>query len=185
MHYSIYNDNIIKTDTFFTKNLLKYSHFPSTVRTPPNSCKNYFIGELKNRIKPNFDPILTTSIKLTKNKTLNNDKYKHNKMPKLILKNKTVNNWTNTKNIILMKNYPLLNHRYNLNYLELCFPYCKPKLINHNIINNQNNEIINNRYNTIINNNSKKKRLFMKTFHDFHILINKAKSYSCKLHRLV
>ena len=61
MHFSIYNDNRIDTKSFIATNLIKSSHFPWTVRTPPNCYKNYFIGELTKRVKPRFDIDLTNS----------------------------------------------------------------------------------------------------------------------------
>ena len=150
MQYSIYNDNIIKTNSFLTDNLIRSSHFPSTVRTPPNRLKYYFIGELTKRIKPQFDSNITTpSIKMTKNKTLNNFRYndshkikvkKYNPkstiFPSLFnkyMENRNFNEWPYKRNIKLVKNN--IKHKYNLCCKELNFPYNKPKLCNPNIIN--------------------------------------------------
>ena len=188
MHYSIYHDNIISTSRFITENLIKSAHFPSTVRTTPNRFKNYFIGELTHRIKPHFDSIETTSSGiLPKSKTLNNFRYHYSykikvkkndctftDFPKLIhrtLPSKSINGWTTTKNIRLVKN----NDKYNFDiyYKELVFPYCKPKVINHNII-NYNKLVIpkNKNFETIRNN--KRKRLFLKSLTKLHLLINKS-----------
>ena len=139
MYYSIYNDNKINTSTFYTENLIKYVHFPSTVRTPPNRLKNYFIGELTKKIKPQFDSIITTSsTSIQKNKTLNNFRYNNNSshkikqkkfnfksdnFPLLIhrsLPNNSINGWSNTKNIKLVKND--YKNKYDLYYKELIFP---------------------------------------------------------------
>ena len=158
------------------------------MRTPPNRFKNYFIGELTHRIKPQFDSIETTSsITLPKNKTINNLRYnnsskikvmkfkcKPNYFPSLIHRTIPIKSgiWTKTRNIKLIKN----NNRYNFDifFKELNFPYCKPKLINSNII-NYNKCLIhkNEGLNTIKNN--RKKRLFLKSLTKLHDLIDKSK----------
>ena len=190
MHFSIYNDNQIKTSKFIFENLIKNAHFPSTVRTPPNRFKNYFIGELTHRIKPQFDSIETTSsITLPKNKTLNILKYSSSQKIKVkkyrcnsnnfpILTHKYKHNKsnmsTNTRNIKLVK----MNEKYTFDvYLkELNFPYCKPKLFNNpNIINYKKFLIHRNKdLNTI--QNHRKKRLFLKSFTKLHLLIDKSKN---------
>ena len=190
MQYSIYNDNMIKTNSFLTDNLIRSSHFPSTVRTPPNRLKYYFIGELTKRIKPQFDSIITTpSIKMTKNKTLNNFRYndshkikvkkynpKSTKFPSLFnkhMENRKFNEWPYKRNIKLVKNN--IKHKYNLCCKELNFPYNKPKLCNPNII-NYNNCLIkkNDDFDKI--QNSRKNRLFLKSFTKLHLLIDKSKN---------
>ncbi len=191
MQYSIYNDNIIKTKSFLTKNLMKSSHFPSTIRSTPNCFKKYFIGELTKRIKPQFDNIITTdSIDIKKNKTFNNFRYntenhkirvkKYN--PKSInfpflFNNKTerkkYSEKTYKKNIKLVKNK--LKNKFNLCCKELNFPYTKPKLNNPNIINYNNFSIKNNDNFDKIQNNIRK-RLFLKSFAKLHLLINKSQN---------
>ena len=192
MQYSIYNDNIIKTKSFITKNLLKSSHFPSTVRSTPNSFKNYFIGELTKRIKPHFDSnITTTSISIQKNKTINNFRYNndshkikvkkynpksYNNFTSLInnkIERRKYNEWPYKRNIKLVKNN--LKHKYNLSYKELIFSYNKPKLINPNII-NYNNILIKKNENFDSVQNSAKKRLFLKSFSKLQLLINKSQN---------
>lgn len=189
MYYSIYNDNKINTNTFYTENLIKLVHFPSTVRTPPNRLKNYFIGELTKKIKPQFDSIITTSsITLPKNKTFHNFRYnnsshkikqkkfnfKSDNFPLLIhrsLPNKSINGWSNTKNIKIVKND--YKNKYDLYYKEIIFPYNKPKILNPNIINYNKSMIYKNpSFNTIKNN--RKKRLFLKSFTRLHLLIDKS-----------
>ena len=191
MQFSIYNDNIIKTKSFITKNLMKSSHFPSTIRATPNRFKNYFIGELTKRIKPQFDTIITTdSINIKKNKSLNNFRYstenhkinvkKYN--PKSINFPSLFNNKTERKkyserpykrNIKLIKNN--LKQKFRMCCKELNFPYNKPKLINPNII-NYNNLLIkkNDNFDTV--QNSIKKRLFLKSFTKLQLLINKSQN---------
>ncbi len=191
MQYSIYNDNIIKTKSFIIKNLMKSSHFPSTIRPTPNCFKNFFIGELTKRKKPQFDSIITTdSINIKKNKTLNNFRYnteghkikikKFN--PKSMNFPSLFNNKTEKKkyrerpykyNIKLIKNN--LQHKFNLCCKELNFPYKKPTLNNPNII-NYNNFLIKNNNNFDTIQNSIKKRLFLKSFTKLHLLINKSQN---------
>ena len=189
---SIYNDNKISTSKFIFNNLLKSSHFPSSVRTPPNRFKNYFIGELTHRVEPHFDSIEINIPKtLPKMKTLNNFRYKTSDIikvkkikciskhfPKLInrtLNNRSINGWTNTKNIKLTKNNINENdYKYYDIYLkELDFPYCKPKLHNPNIINYK-NLLLNKKKNLNTIQKNKKKRLFYKYFNKLHLLLDKA-----------
>ena len=189
MHFSIYNDNRIDTKSFIATNLIKSSHFPWTVRTPPNCYKNYFIGELTNRVKPRFDIDLTnSSIFIPKNKTLNNFRHNHNgknlinksnsnsnNFPSLFsktLSNNSINRGCNTRNIKLVKH----NDKYNYNFYfkEICFSYNKPKMINPNIINYNKLLIYNNKNKNLQTiQNSRKNRLFLKSFTKFQLLIDK------------
>ena len=191
MYYSIYNDNKINTNTFYTENLIKYVHFPSTVRTPPNRLKNYFIGELSKKIQPQFDSIKTTaSVNLPQNKTLKNFKYniipckikqknfdfKSDNFPSLIhksLPNKSINGWSNTKHIKLVKNN--YKYKHDLYYKELIFPYNKPKIINPNIINYK-KFMVHKKQNFNTTQNNRKKRLFLKSFTKLHLLIDKSRN---------
>ena len=195
MHYSIYNDNKISTSKFMINNLLKSSHFPSCVRTPPNKYKNYFIGELVHRVEPRFDSKeIDFPSDLPKSKTLNNFRYKtsnkisfkkykcksnkKNNFPKLIKRtfnNRSINGWTNTKNIKLVKNNTNENDHnfYDLYIKDLDFPYCKPKYHNPFIINYR--MLLSNKnknFKTI--QNSRRKRTFYKYFNKLHLLMDKA-----------
>ena len=191
MYFSIYNDNKISTSKFITDNLIKSVHFPSTVRTPPNRLKNYFIGELTHRTKPKFDSIETTCwVNIQKNKTLNNYRYNHsNKIktkkykckslnfPRLThrtLPSRCINGWTNTKNIKLIKENN--KYTYDIYVKDLNFPYCKPKLLNPNII-NYNKLFIPNKKNLETIKSNRRKRLFLKSFTKMRLLINKSNSH--------
>ena len=189
MHYSIYNDKQISTSKFIYENLIKTAHFPSTIRTIPNRFRNYFIGELTHRIKPQFDSFETTSsITLPKNKTLNNLRYgssqkikvrkfrcKSNNFP--ILNNKFMHNKSNmstsTRNIKLVKMND--KYTYDVYFKELNFPYCKPKFWNPNIANYKKYLIPKNKDLKTIQNH-RKKRLFLKSFTKLHLLIDKSKN---------
>ena len=186
MYFSIYNDKKFDISKLFFHNLINSYHFSNTVRTPPNRYKNYFMGELKGSKKPNiiFHDILkksqSTSFKHKKALSFNKRliRNKGADLPKLLLGNRNINNYTYKKKNKCILTNEILNNGNDMGIINLNFPYCKPKLkySNSNLyINNRN------KYRYISTNNVKKEnyqksnRLFMKSLSNFHQIINKSR----------
>ena len=186
MYCSIYNDKRFDTKKIFIKNLIKSSHFSSSVRTPPNKYHINYIGELKMRQEPHFDILFTSSIKqsdfstnVKKMKHRNIIKIKSSLLPKLLLNKNNIINNTNTNNDKCIFTNRILNNENNIGIIDLNFPYCKSKLKNSksNVILRNNKNNLKNKYlnlkNIENNNNKKSNRLFLKTLSNFHQIINK------------
>ena len=189
MYSSIYNGKKLETKHLIYTNSIRYYHFSTTVRTPPNKYTNIFIGELKKHIKPKFD---ATSINFYKKNikdksdisTKKNLKDEKISLPIILLnKNNANNNISLKKKKVLLSN-DCLNSKIGNGIIDLNFPYCKPNLR----ISNSNLDLIYKDKNKYLNNNENKKlnlkktyRLYNKSLTNIHQIINKSKNYKLKL----